>query len=267
MSLQRLATVPAAPDAHSFDSVGFMWTLTRTDFKTRYHESFGGFAWALLKPAAMFTVLYAVFSFVFQSETEYKVNLILGLFLFDCFAESTKAGIMSLHAKGYLLTKAKFPSWIIVITSASNALITLSVFTVVFFAVLTVAGRPPHPVAILLYLFYVAALMAMVTGIALAGSVLFLRYRDLNQIWDVLIQAGFFLAPIVYPLSVIPHKFQFYLYLWPPTPIIQFAREAIIKGTVPSFTAHLLLVLMAGTILGAGVMTFRRYAPRVAEYL
>jgi lipopolysaccharide transport system permease protein len=267
MSSQRLAVAPALPNVRSFDSFGFMWTLTRTDFKTRYHGSFGGFTWALLKPAAMFAVLYAVFSFVFAQEVSYKINLILGLFLFDCFAESTKAGIMSLYSKGYLLTKAKFPSWIVVTTSASNALITLLVFTVVFFTVLTVGGHPPQPLHVLLYLCYIGALVAMVTGISLAGSVLFLRYRDLNQIWDVVIQAGFFLAPIVYPLSVIPHQYHFYLYLWAPTPIIQFSREVLVNGTIPTMRAHALLLLMVGTIFGGGLMIFRRYAPRAAEYL
>jgi len=266
MAVEQLSLAPALRKP-SFDSMGLVWTLTRTDFKTRYHGSFGGFAWALMKPAAMFAVLYAVFSFVFVQEVSYKVNLILGLFLFDCFAESTKAGIMSLYMKGYLLTKAKFPSWIVVTASASNALITLLVFTVVFFAVLTASGHAPQPLQVVLYLCYIAALLVMVTGISLAGSVLFLRYRDLNQVWDVMIQAGFFLAPIVYPLGVIPHQFHFYLYLWPPTPIIQFAREVLVNGTIPTVRAHLLLLLMVGTIFGTGLMIFRRYAPRAAEYL
>ena len=267
IAVQRSPVAPALVDRASFDWIGLIWTLTRTDFKTRYHGTFGGFVWALLKPAAMFLVLYAVFSYVFKSEVAYRINLILGLFLFDCFSEGTKSGLVSLHAKAYLLTKARFPSWIVVATSASNAVITLSVFTLVFFAVLAATGHPPKPVHVLLYFSYVAALLVMVTGISLAGSVLFLRYRDLNQVWEVIVQAGFFLAPIVYPLSVIPHEYQFYLYLWPPTPIVQFTRMVLVEGTVPTLRAHLLLILMAGTTFGVGTAIFRRYAPRAAEYL
>ena len=59
---------------------------------------------------------------------------------------------------------------------------------------------------------------------------LFLRYRDLNQVWDVVTQAGFFVAPIIYPLGVIPERFHFYLYLWPPTPIIEFSRAVLVDG-------------------------------------
>src|SRR5437588_12958988 len=96
---------------------GHVWTLVRTDFKARYHGSLGGFVWALLKPLSMFVVLMAVFSFLFAANPNYKLDLIVGLFLWDFFAEATKTGLASLHAKGFLLTKARFPAWILVVTS------------------------------------------------------------------------------------------------------------------------------------------------------
>ena len=145
-----------APGATPIDVRGVLWTLIRTDFKSRYHGTIGGFAWALLKPALMLLVLMSVFSFVFSSAPHYRLNLIVGLFLWDFFAESTKAGLTSLNAKGYLLTKARFPSWILVIASASNALITLTVFVLAFLGYLTVTGRPPHPSAAVLFALYLA---------------------------------------------------------------------------------------------------------------
>lgn len=215
----------------------------------------------------MFVVLLGVFSFVFPSEPAYKINLILGLFLFDFFSESTKSGLVSLFMKGYLLNKARFPSWIVVLTSVSNALISLAIFTVILIGFLSVTGRPPRLLHVSLYLVYVGALVSIVTGISLAASVLFLRYRDLNQVWEVVIQAGFFLAPVVYPLRTIPEQFHFYLYLWPPTPIIQFARMVLIEGNTPTLKGHLFLGLMTAAILGGGVLVFRRFSPRAAEYL
>jgi len=251
----------------TFDIPGLVWTLTRTDFKTRYHGTLGGFAWALLKPLAMFAVLYGVFSFVFASDASYTLNLVLGIFLFEFFSEGTKTGVTSLLSKGFLLTKSRFPSWILVATSISNALITLAVFSVVYLVVLTVLGHAPRPLHVALYVLYLVCFTVMILGISLGTSALFLRYRDLNQVWDMIIQAGFFLAPIVYPLRVIPWRFQFAVYLWMPTPIIQFSRMVLVDGTVPSLRAHLLMFLMTAMILGGGLSIFRRYAPRAAEYL
>src|SRR5437016_47096 len=183
-ALHRTADV-IAPRILSFQhsSVGGLaWTLIRTDFKTRYQPTVGGFLWALAKPFAMFVVLVSVFSFIFSSDPQYRLNLIIGLFLWDFFAEGTKVGLLSLHAKGYLLGKAKFPFWIPVVTSVSNALITLGVFVVAIVLFLAFSGRPPSPSAVGLFGYYLANYALIVTGFSLAASTLFLRYRDLNQV-------------------------------------------------------------------------------------
>jgi lipopolysaccharide transport system permease protein len=258
------STVPAAARV---DVPGLLWTLVRTDFKSRYHGTLGGFVWALLKPALMFVVLMSVFSLIFASTPNYRLNLIVGLFLWEFFAEATKTGLISLHAKGFLLTKARFPSWILVVSSLSNAAITLAVFAVTFLAYLAAAGRWPGSAHLALSVFYLVLYLLIVAGVCLGASVLFLRYRDLNQVWDVVTQAGFFIAPIIYPLDIIPERYHIYLYLWPPTPVIQFSRAVLVDGTIPTLKAHLLLVAVATAVFATGLAIFRAYSPSAAENL
>ena len=246
---------------------GLVWTLIRTDFKTRYHGTVGGFVWALLKPLTMFLVLLAVFSYVFASEPQYKLDLIIGLFLYEFFQESTKAGLLSIRAKGYLLTKAKFPSWIVVVTSASNAVITLALFSLVLVTFLALTGRAPTPAGVVLYTLYQALFFLMVAGFSLAASVLFMRYRDLNQVWEVVTHAGFFIAPIIYPIGILPERVHAYLYAWPPTPIILFSRTVLLDGRIPSAFAHLLLFAETAIVFGTGALIYRARAARVAEEL
>jgi lipopolysaccharide transport system permease protein len=246
---------------------GLVWTLVRTDFKARYHGTPTGFLWALLKPTAMFLVLVSVFSLIFNTEPNYRINLIIGLFLWDFFADATKTGMTSLAAKGFLLTKARFPRSIVVITSIANPLITLLVFVVVVTCYLVAVGREPSLASFAAFFVVVIALVAITIGISLGSSVLFLRFRDLNQIWDMAIQAGFFVAPIVWPMGVIPERYHQYLFLWPPTPIIQFSRMALVEGTMPTAQGLGDLLLMTAGILAVGMLLFRRYAPRAAEYV
>ena len=247
--------------------LGLVWTLIRTDFKARYHGTLGGFVWALLKPVSMFVVLMAVFSFLFASNPVYKLNLIVGLFLWDFFAEGTKTGLTSLSAKGYLLNKARVSPWILVVTSIANAVITLGVFSIVIVLFLAAFGRPPSLPALGAFAAYCVALTAIVVGFSLASSVLFLRYRDLNQVWEVVVQAGFFLAPIIYPLEILPERFHFYLYVWPPTPVIEFSRSVLVAGTMPTATGHLYLAADAAICLLAGIAIFKWLSPRAAEYV
>jgi len=246
---------------------GLTWTLVRTDFKIRYHGTLAGFLWALLKPLAMFGVLVGVFSWAFAAQPDYALHLVIGLFVWDFFAEGTRVGMLSLLAKGHLLAKTRFPRSLVVLTSSANSLLTLSVFAVGVVLALFATGRGPGVLAVLLLASYLAQLFLIVLGISLASSVLFLRYRDLNQIWEVLLGAGFFLAPIVYPLGIVPERFHFYLYLWPPTPVMQYARSVLVGGTVPSLQAHLLLLAVTLGVLSSGLLAFRRLSPRAAEYL
>jgi lipopolysaccharide transport system permease protein len=263
-----VAEVAAAPYAgRARVRAGLIWTLVRTDFKARYHGTLGGFVWALLKPLSMFVVLMSVFSFVFTATPTYKLDLIIGLFLWDFFAEGTKSGLTSLHARGYLLTKARCPTWILVITSISNAVITLVVFIAVICLFLVLAGHPPTAAALAAFAGYCMALVAIVAGFSLGASVLFLRYRDLNQVWDLIVQAGFFFAPIVYPLGVLPERVQMYLFVWPPTPIVEFSRAVLVGGTMPTVRAHLYLAAVTAVCLGGGIGIFRWLSPRAAEHV
>jgi lipopolysaccharide transport system permease protein len=153
------------------------------------------------------------------------------------------------------------------VTSASNALIALAVFSVVMILFLVFFGEPPGGTAVALFVLYQLHYLVIVVGISLAASVLFLRYRDLNQVWEVVLQAGFFVAPIIYPLALIPEKAHASLYLWPPTPIIQFSRSVLIEGVIPTDKAHFMLTACSLAILAVGVVFHRNLAPRAAEYL
>jgi lipopolysaccharide transport system permease protein len=134
-------------------------------------------------------------------------------------------------------------------------------------AFLTLSGKPPSIITAVLFFWYQLNYVVIVVGFGLAASVLFLKYRDLNQVWDVVAQAGFFVAPIIYPLNVIPERLHFYLYLWPPTPIIMFSRSVLVDGVIPTMRAHALLSLEALAALAIGAAIYRIRAPRLAEAL
>ena len=205
---------------------GLAWTLVRTDFKVRYHGTLSGFAWALLKPAGIFLVLMGVFSFIFP-DPAYKLQLIIGLFLWDFFAEGTKTGLASLQAKAFLFKKMRVPLWVLVLDldrqSPDHAAVCSASSSSSF---LTLAGTPPSPSR--------ASRSFRVLRRADASSswdsrwrraCCSCRYRDLNQVWDVITQAGFFVAPIIYPLGIVPETLPLLL-----LPVAADADHRILEG-------------------------------------
>ncbi len=95
-----------------------LWVITLTDFKLRYSSSVLGYLWSLLKPLLMFLVLYTVFTVLVKLDIKnYQLHLLLGIILWNFFAESTTMGMNSLLSKASLITKIKFPRWILVVAS------------------------------------------------------------------------------------------------------------------------------------------------------
>jgi len=261
----RPTTTPSMPLAQG-GSLDLIRTLVRTDFKARYHGSLSGFVWALLKPLCMFAVLMTVFSFLFP-DGRYKLNLLIGLCVWDFFVDGTKTGLTALDAKAFLIRKVHAPLWVLVLSSLANAFLTLLVFAGVVVTFLYASGQGPSLGNLVCFVCYLGALVAMVASFALAASVLFLRLRDLNQVWDVVSHAGFFLAPVIYPLDIIPERFHPYFYLWPPTPIIEFSRAVLVGGTRPTPTGHLDLAIEVIVSLALGIAIFRRLSRRAPEFV
>jgi homopolymeric O-antigen transport system permease protein len=210
--------------------------------------------------------LFLVFQFLFPNRV-YRYDLLVGILLWSFFSEGTSSGLESLFRKGFLLTKASFPRWIVVATAIVNSLVTLAVYSLALVVVVVVTHGTPRPLHLLLFGLYMLAYVVIVLGFSLGSCVLFLKYRDLNQIWDVALQAGFFLAPIMYPISTLPERYHVWLYLWPVTPVLQFSRAVLIDGTVPTLKAHAYLFVMAAAIFAGGALLFRRYVDSAMETL
>ena len=187
---------------------GLIWTLVRTDLKSRYHGTILGFGWALLKPVAMFLVLQAIFSFVFTADPDYRLNLIIGLFLWEFNSQATTVGLSSLHVKAFLLAKVKFPSWIIVGTSITNAVFTLAVFAVI---ILWLPWRPGPMNSRSFGLCFspVPGAFRRHRSRSLTGHerVVPSGFGISTRSGKSILQAGFFVAPIIYPLSILPEQF------------------------------------------------------------
>jgi len=98
-------------------------------------------------------------------------------------------------------------------------------------------------------------------------AALYVYYRDLNQIWDVLLQLGFFLSPICYPLSTIPAKYLPIYLMNPVTVIMEMYRNFLIYGIAPQPLSVMYLVIIAIILMVMGMAVFKRLERRFAEVI
>lgn len=204
--------------------------LVITDFKLRYQSSVLGYLWSLLRPMAMFTVLYIVFTRflpVGRDIDHYPAYLLLGIVMWNFFVEITTGSIRSIVDRGELIRKINFPKYVIVLSVSFSALINLILNLIVLSVIMMLNGAQLSPHAILSPILLIELLIFSV-GIGFALSTLFVRFRDINYIWEVCMQVGFYLTPIIYGLHQVPPRFGKILLLNPVAQIIQDLRSQLI---------------------------------------
>ncbi len=249
--------------------------LVRTDFKLRYQGSVLGYAWSLLRPLLLFVILYAVFVKVLKSGgniPHFPVYLLLGIVIWNFFVEMTVQSLGSIVGRGDLIRKIRIPRWMIVFSSSISALISLGINLIVI-AIFMVLNHVDLLETTLWLPFILAEVYILSLGLSLYLSAAFVKFRDITYIWEVILQAGFYVTPILYALSLIPNiTAQKIMLLNPMAQAIQDARYATVTHATP--TTHQLFdggpymyipfILVALALIG-GLIYFRKESKYFAE--
>lgn len=208
--------------------------LVITEFKLRYQGSVLGYLWSLMRPLFLFLIMYVVFIYflkIGEDVPHWPVQLLLGIVLWNFFAEVTNNGVTSIVERGDVIRKINFPKYVIVLSSAISATINLAINMVVIFIFIVVNGVELR-YEMLMTPIYIAELFVFALGIAFLLSALFVKIRDVNYIWEIIMQGLFYASVVIYPITMILERGQNFAQLLLLNPIaqaIQSARHALIS--------------------------------------
>jgi len=247
-----------------------VWMLAKTDFKLRYQGSVLGYVWALLKPLLMFLVLNFVFSSIFNPRNVpgaeyYSLQLLTAIMMFNFFAEGTNAGMSSLLNKSQLVTKIYVPRWTIILASTLNSALIYSMNLLIIIGFFIYKGFLPSTPSIILFFIFSINIYVLVVSFAFLTAPLYVKFRDLSMIWEVLVQILFYATPIVYPLQMMPANVQQLLLINPMAFIVHYTKESLINNHFADLwkTEVFLVTVAAGFIVS--MIAYRKFIPRVAE--
>ena len=241
--------------------------LTEKEIKGRYKNSWLGYAWSVLNPLAFATVYYLAFGVFMRVQiTDYPLFLVAGLFPWQWVSHSMSAAPNIFIANATLLKKVRFARHVLVVSTVISDglhfLISIPVI-LVFLAIYHVAPT-------WLWLIGVPVLtgiqLIMVYGMSLLVASLNLFLRDLDRLTILCMTFLFFLTPITYTSSMIPEKYQMYMYLNPFTPLILNWQQLFLTGTL-SGSGLLAAALMAALMAIVGYLTYSKLAPKFAEVI
>lgn len=182
--------------------------LVKTDFKLRYQGSFLGIAWSVLKPLMLFLVMYLVFAkFLRMSDgtPTYPVVLLLGISSWQFVTESTNIGLRAVVDRGDLLRKIHFPNYIVVVSATIGALISYGINLIVVL-VFAIFAKVQFTWRILFLPINIIELYIITLALTFLMATMYVYFRDIAHIWEVLQQLIFYAMPIIYPLSFVTDR-------------------------------------------------------------
>ena len=247
--------------------IGLFRAMTATRLKLRYRQSVLGWLWAVLQPLALMLLYMAVFSRSVGFDTAplpYPLFVMAGLlpWSFCSTALSTAAGGMLSHQD--LMAKVYFPREIVPLSYVAAALFDFLIAFVLLLIMMVAFGLPLLPQA--LFAVPIVGILALyAAALCLLLSALQVRVRDVNVALPLVLQVLMFTAPIVYPGTEVPQRFQSFYWTNPLAILVDSFRNAVLDGGAPNAVRLLYCALAGGVFFLLAYCAFKRLEARIVD--
>jgi lipopolysaccharide transport system permease protein len=241
----------------------------------RYKGSIMGIFWSFIHPVLMLTVYTFVFSVIFKarwgiddgdSKTSFALILFVGLIVHGLLAEVLNRAPSLIISNVNYVKKVIFPLDVLPAISLIAALFH-SIVSIIVLLVASAAINFYLPWTVALLPVVVLPLIVLIVGLSWILASLGVFIRDIGQTIGIITTVMLFLAPVFYPLSAIPEKYQPYILANPLTFIIEQSREVLIYGHLPNWSGLGIYMLIAIGIAWAGYAWFQKTRKGFADVL
>lgn len=244
-----------------------LFELVLRDIKIKYKKSILGFAWSILNPLLMMTVMSIVFSTMFKTDIpNFPMYLITGQVLFSFFSEATNMAMVSIIENGELIKKVYIPKYMFplskIIFSFSNML--FSLIAVIIVAVVT---KLPLRFEMLLFPIPLIYIFIFSLGIGLILASFSVFFRDLLHLYSIILLIWTYLTPIFYPIKILPENIKNWISYNPMYIYISYFRDIMLNEKIPSLQFNLICIFISLTSLIIGMWVFKKKEDNFIFYI
>ena len=246
-----------------------LWVWTGREIKARYKQSLFGFGWAVFQPLALSAVFSVVFSYVVHVPSEgvpYPIFIYAAMLPWTFFARALTAALPSIVANRNLVTKIYFPREVLPIATLATHFVDYLCGLAVLLAMMVYYRVSPAPTVLFLPVILAVQLTLMI-GLALGAAAANTFFRDVNQMFPLLLQIWMYACPIVYPLSLVPPWLRRWYLLNPMAGIIDANRQVVVNGALPDWQAFGVATVVSVAVAIAGYATFKRLEDQFADVI
>lgn len=245
-----------------------LWHMTVRHLRGQYKQSVLGYAWAIVNPLSQMLIMSFVFATIMRFGSEgdvpFALFLFVGLLPWIFFSSALASATDSVVGASSLVTKVYFPREVLPTAAVLTKVVDLAFGLMILGGIMVYYGHPPEATAVWLPLLFGIHLL-FTLGLSYPLAALNLFFHDVRFLVGVTLTLWFYLTPVIYPLSIVPDKYEFIYNLNPNALFIDAYRRVLLHGQVPSMEKTLVgLVVAVGTFL-IGYYLFKKMEPHFAD--
>ncbi|MBZ5723447.1 MAG: ABC transporter permease [Acidobacteriia bacterium] len=261
------SVVPGSHQKWTGDYLFLIRNLALKDFRIRYRNMSLGMFWSVLNPLVMMGVLWFVFTKIFSNSIPHFAAFALcGIVPYNLFTTSWLTGTTSLVDNAPLIKRVPVPREIIPIATVLGNCAHMSAQVALLLGLIILTGAGVNR-----YWWWMMVLwpleIVFVTGLVLIFSGLNVYIRDVRYVVESATVVLFWLVPIIYPFSYIPHQYHEIYQFNPIAAMVLALRNILLEGTAPSASLLIKLAFSSTLMFFVGLFVFRRLRSKFYNYL
>jgi len=263
-----LLSTPVVMSSNLYKQRNLVKNLVSRDFKVNYHGHFLGYFWSLLEPLALTGIFVLVFIILRgQSDTLLPLKIMIGILIFNSFAKTLSNCTTCLIQNSSLIKQVYFPREVFPTAISVFRLTTLCLSMMIIIPYMVYENIMPTKLIVLLPLAMLACTL-LGQGFGMIAAVIQVRIRDLKQVIDLIVRAGFFLSGVFFGAEIIPTDYLDIYLLNPVAVYIEMARGGVL-GDWGVLNAWIVLrsVLISIFFFFFGSYIFMRYERKAVKYI
>ncbi|GAB5414321.1 MAG: ABC transporter permease [Congregibacter sp.] len=238
-----------------------LWFMTWRNIKVRYAQSAIGVGWAIVQPVVSMLVYTVIFGNLVGVRTDgdvpYALFTVAALVPWTYFATTMNDCGNSMLSSRQIISKIYFPRLILPLAIIGSKLIDFAIAAVILGLLMVVYGAEPTW-GVLILPWLVVVMTAAASGIGLMLAALAIQYRDIAYGMQFGVQMLMYAAPVVYPATLVPEKYQQLYALNPMVGVIEGFRAALLGGRPMPWDAIITGSVVALVLFSIGISFFRR---------
>jgi len=246
-----------------------LYFLVWKEVKVRYKQTIIGGAWAIIQPLltmVIFTIIFGRLAKIPSDGMPYPVFTYTALLPWMLFAQALTRSGGSLVSNANLITKVYFPRLLVPLSAALAPIVDFIVSFLILLGMLAWYGIPPT-LGILALPFFLALTLVTAISVNLWLAPINVKYRDVAHTLPFLSQIWMYVSPVVYPLNMIPEKWQFLYSINPMVGVIEGFRWALLGKQSPNFMAMAISVIVVMALFLGGILYFKKMEQTFADVI